>query len=226
MGRFFAGVLSVWVGKIIGAITLVVAAMIGYDYHDLAAFLAKDSPDYLSPESIRLAAAVLVLVNLWYLVIAPILRVWIFSRSERRDMSGEEVIDWLTNQSIWGRLTHVKYNVFGFVRDFAFEEFRRGAQEDDIEVRGCQNFNLPLEAIPRDYWQVLHLDQEDMAVGRTPGGRAAPLSRSSRIPAFGGLLIERRQIKKAWPRAPYWLRATMWAVVGVKHCFYVACLSA
>lgn len=216
MSPFWQAFWGRWAGGISVALFIAVLAVLGVGPDTWVAYLSDGLPEWVTPPRAQMAFLVLAAFAFLHMFVAPILRTLI-AHQDRRDMDGNEVIDWITSESIWGWFSYLRWNSFGFVRDFAYDEFGERARDGKIEVRGYLNVNFPIEALPRDYWQFARLDRDDMRVNRTPGGRTTLDNKSSRLSPYGGLLIERKQVLKTWPRAPSWVRPPIRLIVAVRH---------
>ena len=216
MSHFWQAFWGRWAGGISVALFIAVLTVLGMGPETWAAYLSSGLPEWVTPFRAQMALLGLAALAFLHMFVAPIVRPFL-GRGKARDMEAYDVIDWLTEESVWGWFSYLRWNSFGFVRDFAYDEFGNQARDGNIEVRGYLNVNYPIEVLPRDYWQGARLDRDDMGAKRTPGGRTVIDNKPSRLLPFGGLLIERQQVLKTWPRAPKWIRPFIKLIVATKH---------
>lgn len=216
MSHFWQAFWGKWAGGITVALAIALSAVFGVGPDTWAAWLLDGLPVWVTPARARITILILAVFVFLHMFIAPLIRA-VMARRDRRDMDGNEAINWITNESVWGWFSYLRWNSLSFVRDFAYDEFREQAQDGKIEVRAYQNINLDRITLERDYWRTARLDHEDMNAGRTVGGRTTIDNTSSHIPPVGGLLIEQRQVTKTWPRAPLWIRPPIRAIVRLRH---------
>lgn len=219
MSPFWQAALGKWAGGISVALFIAVCTVLGFGPDAWVDYFIEALPVWATPYRARVSFVVLGGIVTFYMFIAPVLRNILGGRT-RRDVDGLEAVDWIAQQSVWGWFQRAKYNVPSFVHDFAYGEFQAGAQDGRITVRGQMIYNQPHTELHRDYWQIARLDHTDMDLRRTPGGKTVSTALMTGGASASGLLIERGQLQKAWPRAPYWLRGAVISYVRIKMLYW------